>query len=85
MRDNRNEAYDNAMKIAKRIAITMLCCVPFLIVFAYLFRNAIHSNGLQIFLFVLIMGVVVLIEELIYRRKAKSKTEIDDDKKDVFK
>ncbi len=85
MRDNRNEAYDNAMKTAKRIAITMLCCVPFLIVFAYLFRNVIHSNGLQIFLFVLIMGVAVLIEELIYRMKAKSKTEIDDDKKDVFK
>lgn len=85
MRDNRNEVYDNAMKVAKRIAITMLCCVPFLLVFAYLMRNIITSNGLQIFLFVLIMGVVVLIEELLVRRKNKCESKIEEDKKDVFK
>ncbi len=85
MRDNRDSVYDNAMRVAKRIAITMLCCVPFLIVFAYLMRNIITSNGLQIFLFVVIMGVVVLIEELIVRHKKKHKAEIEDDKKDVFK
>ena len=72
---NRNEMYENGMKVAKRIAITMLCCVPFLIIFAYLTRNVITSNGLQILCFVLIMGVVVLIEELV---------EVED-KKDVFK
>ena len=85
MRDNRDYVYDNAMRVAKRIAITMLCCVPFLIVFAYLMRNIITSNGLQIFLFVVIMGVAVLIEELIVRHKNKHKAEIEDDKKDVFK
>ena len=81
---NRNEMYENGMKIAKRIAITMLCCVPFLIIFAYLTRNVITSNGLQILCFVLIMGVVVLIEESIARRKKKNKVEVED-KKDVFK
>ena len=81
---NRNEMYENGMKVAERIAITMLCCVPFLIIFAYLTRNVITSNGLQILCFVLIMGVVVLIEELIARRKKKNKVEVED-KKDVFK
>ncbi len=81
---NRNEMYENGMKVAKRIAITMLCCVPFLIIFAYLTRNVITSNGLQILCFVLIMGVAVLIEELIARRKKKNKVEVED-KKDVFK
>ena len=81
---NRNEMYENGMKVAKRIVITMLCCVPFLIIFAYLTRNVITSNGLQILCFVLIMGVVVLIEELIARRKKKNKVEVED-KKDVFK
>ena len=81
---NRNEMYENGMKVAKRIAITMICCVPFLIIFAYLTRNVITSNGLQILCFVLIMGVAVLIEELIARRKKKNKVEVED-KKDVFK
>lgn len=85
MRDNRDEVYDNAMKVAKRIAITMLCCVPFLLVFAYLMRNVITSSGLQIFIFVLIMGVVVLIEELIVRRKKRHESKVEEDKKDVFK
>lgn len=85
MRDNRDEVYDNAMKVAKRIAITMLCCVPFLLVFAYLMRNVITSSGLQIFIFVLIMGVAVLIEELIVRRKKRRESKVEEDKKDVFK
>ena len=85
MRDNRDEVYNNAMKVAKRIAITMLCCVPFLLVFAYLMRNVITSSGLQIFIFVLIMGVVVLIEELIVRRKKRHESKVEEDKKDVFK
>lgn len=85
MRDNRDEVYDNAMKVAKRIAITMLCCVPFLLVFAYLMRNVITSSGLQIFIFVLIMGIVVLIEELIVRRKKRRESKVEEDKKDVFK
>lgn len=85
MRDNRDEVYDNAMKVAKRIAITMLCCVPFLLVFAYLMRNVITSSGLQIFIFVLIMGVVVLIEELIVRRRKRCESKVEEDKKDVFK
>ncbi len=83
MQNNHNDVYGNSIKVAKRIAITMLCCLPFLIIFAYLMRNVIKSNGLQILCFIIIMGLVVLIEELIVRHKNKNKVDIED--KDVFK
>ena len=73
--------------MVKRIAITMLCCLPVLIVFAYLTRNIITSNFWQIFIFIIIMGLAVLIEELITRAKEKRKQadELLGTKKDVFK
>lgn len=83
MQNNHNDVYGNSIKVAKRIAITMLCCLPFLIIFAYFMRNVIKSNGLQILCFIIIMGLVVLIEELIVRHKNKNKVDIED--KDVFK
>ena len=87
MRYEQNEMMQNAKKVTKRIAITILCCVPILIVFGYLTRNVITNNVLQIVCFVAIMGVAVLIEELVVRKrearqKAKSLLEKD---KDVFK
>ena len=85
--NQRSQTYAKAMKVAKRIAITMLCCLPVLIVFAYLTRNIITSNFWQIFIFIIIMGLAVLIEELITRTKEKRKQadELLGTKKDVFK
>ncbi len=85
MRNTQNEQFERAFKVAKRIGITMLCCLPVLIAFAYLTRRVIKSSALQILCFVLIMGVVVLIEEIIARKKEKRKIERDITNKDVFK
>lgn len=87
MRKNQQEITQNIMKVGKRIAITILCCVPFLIAVGYLLRNVITSNAVQILLFMLIMGIAVLIEELIARkreRRRQAKIELEGDK-DVFK
>ena len=87
MRPTQNDVIQSATKVAKRVAITILVCIPFLIVFAYLMRNIITSNGLQIVCFMLIMAVAVLIEEIVARKKEKRKKaqEILSPKKDVFK
>lgn len=86
-RNSNDEMVKNAYKVAKRIAITVVSTIPFLIVFAYLMRNIITSDALQIASFVLILGVVVLIVEIIARAREKKKKEIEilEDKKDVFK
>ena len=81
--NRQNEEVKNIMKVAKRIAITILCCLPFLGVFGYLTRNIITSDFVQILCFILIMGATVAIEEFIVRRKEKQ--DEDDDSKDVFK
>ncbi len=87
MKNNNEEIAQSFMRVAKRIAITVLWTLPFLLIFAFLMRNIITSDALQIAIFVLIMGIVVLIEELIVRAKEKRKkdSEILEDKKDVFK
>ena len=83
--NNRNEAVNNIMKVAKRIAITVLCCVPVLIIFGYLTRNVIKSSTLQIVCFMLIMGVAVAVEEIVARAKEKKQKEEVETKRDVFK
>ncbi|MBQ8615629.1 MAG: hypothetical protein IJ415_03585 [Clostridia bacterium] len=83
--NNREEGYKSALKVAKRIAITVLCCVPIMIVFGYLTRNVITSNVLQIVCFMLIMGVAVAVVEVIARAKEKAKAEEIETKRDVFK
>ena len=83
--NGRNEVYKSMMKVAKRIAITILCCVPVMIIFAYLTRNAIKSNAIQIVCFMLIMGIAVAVVEVIARRKEKQQKEIVETKRDVFK
>ena len=87
MRDNRNESYQKMMKTAKRIAFEILISLPVCIIFAYLTRNLITSDALQIVCFIVIMGVAVLIGELAYKRKQQKKLaqEILNPKKDVFK
>lgn len=87
MKKNQQETTQNIMKVGKRIAITILCCVPFLILIGYLLRNVVTSNAVQILIFMLIMGIAVLIEELIARkreRRRQAKIELEGDK-DVFK
>ena len=85
--NNRDEAVQNIMKVAKRIAIAILISLPVCILFGYFTRTVITSNFLQIVCFITIMGVAVLIEEIISRRKEKKKQaqEILNIKKDVFK
>ncbi len=87
MRRVNNDVYQRALKVAKRITITILCCVPVLMIFAYLMRHIITSDAVQIICFMLIMGVTVLVEEIIARRVI-AKREADkllNNKKDVFK
>lgn len=83
--NDRNEIYRNIMKVGKRIALTILCCVPIMIVFGYLTRNVITSNALQIVCFMLIMGVAVAIVEVVARAKEKKQKEEIETKRDVFK
>jgi len=85
--NGRDEAYKNIVKVAKRIAITILCCIPVVVVFGYLTRNIITSDALQVVCFMLIMGIAVAVVEVIFRakEKAKKEQEIVEPKKDVFK
>ena len=83
--NNRDEAYKNIMKVVKRIAITILCCIPILFVFSYLTRNVITSNALQIVCFTIIMGIAVAIVEVVARAKEKQKAEEIETKRDVFR
>lgn len=86
MRD-RQDTLQSFMRVAKRIAITIICCIPVLIVVGYLTRNVITNNVLQGFIFVCIMGVAVAIVEIVARvheKRAKAR-EILEDRRDVFK
>ena len=82
-----NETYKAAMKVAKRIAITILCCVPVMWIFGYLTRNIITSDALQIVCFIIIMGVAVAVEEVVARRIIKRKEAMAEleTKKDIFR
>lgn len=83
--NNRNEGYKSAFKVAKRIAITILCCIPIMIVFGYLTRRIITSDVLQVLCFMLIMGIAVAVVEVAARAKEKAKSEQVETKRDVFK
>ena len=87
MRDNRNEIYKNFMKVAKRVAITILCCIPICVLFGYFTRTVITSNVLQCVCFIAIMGIGVLIVEVVTRKREKKKQaqKLLETKKDVFK
>ena len=85
--NQQNETMKKAMKVAKRIAITMLCCLPVLLLFGYFTRNIITSDALQITCFVIIMGIAVAIVEVVARAREQKKAEQAqfETKKDVFK
>ena len=85
--NQNNEAYKKAIKVAKRIAITMLCCLPVLLIFGYLTRNIITIDALQITCFVIIMGIAVAIVEVVARSREKRKEAMAqfETQKDVFK
>ena len=83
--NDRDQAYKNIMKVVKRIAITILCCVPVIIIFGYLTRNIITSDALQIVCFMLIMGIAVAIVEVVARAKEKKQKEEVETKRDVFR
>ena len=81
----QDDAVKNFVKVAKRIAITILCCVPVMIVFGYLTRNVITSNFAQSAIFFVFMSVVVAVIEIVARKKEKQQKEEIETKKDVFK
>ena len=83
--NDKDQAYKNIMKVVKRIAITILCCVPVIIIFGYLTRNIITSDALQIVCFMLIMGIAVAIVEVVARAKEKKQKEEVETKRDVFR
>ena len=85
--NQQDEMFKNAKKVAKRIAITMLCCLPVLFLFSYFTRNIITQDWLEILCFMLIMGVAVAVEEVIVRKRERRKAELEilETKKDVFK
>lgn len=87
MRPTRNDTYRNAMKVAKRIAITVVCCLPVAILFAFYTRNVIKSEAVLILCFMAMFAIAVLIEEVIARRAIKRKEALDkiEPKRDVFK
>ena len=85
MRPTNVDMTARIMKVGKRIAITILICLPFLVLFAYFTRKIITSNALQIVCFMLIMGVVVLIEEIIARKREKQKKDTEIERRDVFR
>ncbi|MBO5955027.1 MAG: hypothetical protein J6Q13_03580 [Clostridia bacterium] len=82
---NQQEFINNAMKVGKRIALTVLICIPFLILFAYLTKDIITSDVAQVLIFIAVMGVAVLLEEIIVRKREKQKKEMQIEKKDVFR
>lgn len=82
---NQQEFINNAMKVGKRIALTILVCIPILIIFAYLTRDIITSDVAQVLIFIAVMGVAVLLEEIIVRKREKQNKEMQIEKKDVFK
>ena len=82
---NKNDAYKNVVKVVKRIAITIFCCVPVMILFGYFTRNVITSDVVQVLCFMLIMGTAVAVVELIARAKEKQQKEEIETKRDVFK
>ena len=88
---NRNventDMFRRAKKLVKRVSITILCCIPFILIFAYLTRNVITSDAAQIVCFIAIMGAAVGVVEPIARAREKRKAEQAkvEPKRDVFK
>ncbi len=83
----KNENVKRIMNRAKRIAITILICIPIMVAFGYLTRNIITSEVWICVCFIAIMGVAVLIEELVHaaRERKKALKDLVEKDQDVFK
>ncbi len=83
----KNENVKRIMKRTKRIAITILCCIPVMVAFGYLTRNVITSDVWQCVCFIGIMSVAVLVVELIHaaRERKKALKNLVEEDQDVFK
>lgn len=55
----------------KRIGITILCCLPVLIIIGYMLRNL--NRAATVSIFTLFMAVVIAIEEYIHLKVATKK------------
>ncbi len=83
---NKQQQNDILKGIVKRIGITILCCLPALIVIGYWLRDL--NSVATVAIFVLFMLVVICIEEYVYikrlaKREFVQKTLHKDE--DVFK
>lgn len=68
----------------KRFAITLLCLLPLLYILGYFVLQKYVSASVEIFIYVVLMGLAVTIVELI-ANKREAKQEKLPPKKDVFK
>ena len=67
-----NNQQSNITKgIVKRIGITILCCLPALIIIGYLLRDL--NSGAKVAIFVLFMLVVICIEEYFHLKFSTKK------------
>lgn len=82
-----NKKYQSIVEVKnniKRYLITMLCCVPLLIVVGVLLEGRVNK-ALRITIFVLIMLVVFAISEFIYSKRKAKKQNVEVKREDVFK
>lgn len=68
--NKRQQGYVTS-KIIKRIGLTILCCIPFLIILGY-FMQGVNSIA-TIFTFAVVMLIVVCVEEYITAKKTARK------------
>ena len=71
-------------KRAKRFALTILCILPLLYILGYFVLEKYVSSAVEIFIYIVLMGLAVFIVELIANKK-EAKQEKLPPKKDVFK
>ena len=71
-------------KRANRFALTLLCVLPLLYILGYFVLEKYVSDAVEIFIYVVLMGLAVFIVELI-ANKREAKQEKLPPKKDVFK
>ena len=71
-------------KRAKRFAMTLLCVLPLLYILGYFVLEKYVSDAVEIFIYVVLMGLAVFIVELIANKREAKQKKLPS-KKDVFK
>lgn len=82
--DKKYQSTLEAKKNIKRYLITMLCCVPVLILIGILLEGKVN-RGIRICIFVLIMIAILFVEEFIYSKLKTKKQNVEVKHEDVFK